>query len=67
VRVADLRKLKENYDKAISAFQKVITINPENVDAYQNLVVAYREKGDKKMAEKMYLKMEEIKKKRGSK
>ncbi len=65
VRIADLRKAKENYDKAITAFHRIIDINPENTDAYQNLVVAYREKGDKKMAEKMYLKMEEIKKKKG--
>lgn len=65
VRVADLKRAKENYDKAIAAFHRVIDINPENTDAYQNLVVAYREKGDKKMAEKMYLKMEEIKKKKG--
>uniref|UniRef100_A0A7C3UV22 Tetratricopeptide repeat protein n=1 Tax=candidate division WOR-3 bacterium TaxID=2052148 RepID=A0A7C3UV22_UNCW3 len=65
VRIADLKKAKENYDKAIECFLLVTRLNPESVDAYQNLVVAYREKGDKKMAEKMYLKMEEIKKKKG--
>ncbi len=67
VRVADLKKEKGYYDSAITSFQRVIILNPENTDAYQNLVVAYREKGDKKMAEKMYLKMEEIKKRKGQK
>jgi len=64
VRIADWEKDLSRYDSAIKSFEKVILLNPKNLDAYQNLVVAYREKGNKKKAEELYIKMEEIKKER---
>lgn len=52
---AQLAKLKAKpayYDLAINSFEKILLINPKNLDAYQNLAVVYRDKGDIKTARK---------------
>uniref|UniRef100_A0A7V3ZUZ8 Tetratricopeptide repeat protein n=1 Tax=candidate division WOR-3 bacterium TaxID=2052148 RepID=A0A7V3ZUZ8_UNCW3 len=56
---AQLAKIENKiayYDSAIKAFEKILLINPKNLDAYQNLAVVYRDKGDKETARK-YLEM----------
>lgn len=52
---AQLAKLENKpsyYDLAIKSFEKILLINPKNLDAYQNLAVVYRDKGDKETARK---------------
>ncbi|MEO0086870.1 MAG: tetratricopeptide repeat protein [candidate division WOR-3 bacterium] len=52
---AQLAKLENKptyYDSAIKYFEKIILINPKNLDAYQNLAVVYRDKGDRETARK---------------
>ncbi|MCX7837164.1 MAG: tetratricopeptide repeat protein [candidate division WOR-3 bacterium] len=52
---AQLAKLESKptyYDLAIKSFEKILLINPKNLDAYQNLAVVYRDKGDKETARK---------------
>ncbi len=52
---AQLAKLETRplyYDSSIKYFEKIILINPKNLDAYQNLAVVYRDKGDKETAKK---------------
>jgi len=54
--LAKLENKSADYDSAIKAFEKILLINPKNLDAYQNLAVVYRDKGDKETARK-YLEM----------
>jgi tetratricopeptide (TPR) repeat protein len=58
---ASLTNLKR-YDAAIAAFNQVLLINPQNQDAYRNLAVCYREKGDVKKAYEILQEGEKIKK-----
>jgi len=41
----------ENSDKAINEYRKAIRLSPENPEAYNNIGVAYKNKGDFKKAE----------------
>ncbi len=51
---------KEKFDQAIATLKMVIVINPQNAEAYQNLVHCYRETNQKKKAEQAYLKYKEL-------
>ncbi|MEO0072962.1 MAG: tetratricopeptide repeat protein [candidate division WOR-3 bacterium] len=52
----------KKYDEAIEDFNQVLLINPKNQDAYRNLAVCYREKGDTKKAYEILQEGEKIKK-----
>jgi tetratricopeptide (TPR) repeat protein len=54
----DLKK----YDNAIKSFNTVIAINPNNLDAYRNLAVCYREKGDKEKSYEIFQQYDKLKK-----
>jgi tetratricopeptide (TPR) repeat protein len=52
----------KKYDDAITSFNTVIALNPQNFDAYQNLAVCYREKGDLKKSYEYYQEWDKLKK-----
>ncbi|MCS7258327.1 MAG: tetratricopeptide repeat protein [candidate division WOR-3 bacterium] len=52
----------KKYDEAIDAFNQVLLLNPKNQDAYRNLAVCYREKGDTKKAYEILQEGEKAKK-----
>lgn len=52
----------KQFDDAIQSFNTVLALNPKNQDAYRNLAVCYREKGDQKKAYEILQEGEKIKK-----
>jgi len=52
----------KKFDDAIKSFNTVLEINYKNEDAYRNLAVCYREKGDQKKAYEILQEWEKIKK-----
>lgn len=52
----------KKFDNAIEAFNNVLLLNPKNQDAYRNLAVCYREKGDQKQAYNILQEGEKMKK-----
>ncbi|MCX8014454.1 MAG: tetratricopeptide repeat protein, partial [candidate division WOR-3 bacterium] len=54
----------KKYDDAIKAFNTVLEFNPYNQDAYRNLAVCYREKGDQKKAYEILQQGEKMKNKK---
>ncbi|MEO0075943.1 MAG: tetratricopeptide repeat protein [candidate division WOR-3 bacterium] len=52
----------KKYDEAIQMFNNVLLLNPKNQDAYRNLAVCYREKGDQKKAYEILQEGERVKK-----
>ncbi|MBS4016094.1 MAG: tetratricopeptide repeat protein [Candidatus Latescibacteria bacterium] len=52
----------KKYDDAIASFNNVLLLNPKNQDAYRNLAVCYREKGDQKKAYEVLQEGEKMKK-----
>lgn len=54
----------KKFDDAIISFNNVLLLNPTNQDAYRNLAVCYREKGDQKKAYDILQEGEKIKKQR---
>jgi tetratricopeptide (TPR) repeat protein len=49
-----------NYDRAIQEFQKSLSINPNHIQALQNLTVAYTKKGDAANAKATLAKLESV-------
>ncbi|MEO0084074.1 MAG: tetratricopeptide repeat protein [candidate division WOR-3 bacterium] len=54
----------KKYEDAIKAFNIVLDFNPYNQDAYRNLAVCYREKGDQKKAYEILQQGEKMKNKK---
>jgi tetratricopeptide (TPR) repeat protein len=52
----------KKYDEAIKIFNNIIDLNPKNLDAYRNLAVCYREKGDSQKAYEILQQGEKMKK-----
>ncbi len=52
----------KKFDDAIKAFNMVLDLNPKNQDAYRNLAVCYREKGDQVKAYEILQQGEKMKK-----
>jgi tetratricopeptide (TPR) repeat protein len=52
----------KKFDDAITSFNNVLLLNPTNQDAYLNLAVCYREKGDQKKAYEILQEGEKMKK-----
>jgi tetratricopeptide (TPR) repeat protein len=52
----------KKYDDAIKVFSSVIELNPKNLDAYRNLAVCYREKGDQTKSYEVFQQYEKLKK-----
>jgi len=52
----------KKYDDAIKVFYTVIELNPKNLDAYRNLAVCYREKGDQQKSYEIFQQYEKLKK-----
>ena len=49
--------LNEKYDQAIDEFQRVLRVDPENVEAYYSLGLAYESKNISDKAKEMYKKV----------
>lgn len=52
----------KKYDGAITSFNTVIALNSKNLDAYRNLAVCYREKGDKEKSYEIFQQYDKLKK-----
>lgn len=55
--LGDIANEQKNYDKAITSYQKAISLNDKNVNAYMHLALAQRQHGDFLKAQNTYAKI----------